>query len=161
MLTSPRTQNLDGIGREWVNQKLSSWSDATIAVSECVRQEEISHARIKPTKVITIHNGIELEQFKAVDPIVRDRIRHELNTPLNALVIASVGRFHPVKGFTNLLTAMQLVHTHFPEVYLWLIGDGELFTTLKTQVHQLGLDDVVVFTGMRSDIPEILMAVDI
>lgn len=161
VIISRRTQNLDGLGREWANRQLSGWSDATITVSECVRQVEIAQARIDPAKVITIHNGIDANQYQHIEMTVRDRIRRELKTPNEALVIASVGRLHPVKGFANLLTAMKSVHTRFPEVYLWLIGDGELRTTLEAQARQLGLDDVVVFTGTRLDVPEILTAVDI
>lgn len=161
VIISRRTQNLDGAGREWANRKLSGWSDATIAVSECVRQVEIAQARTDPAKVITIHNGIEAEWYRQIDSTVRDRIRRELKTPNEALVIASVGRLHPVKGLAKLLVAMKSVHARFPEVYLWLVGDGELRSTLEAQARQLGLDDVVVFTGTRLDVPEILTAVDI
>jgi glycosyltransferase involved in cell wall biosynthesis len=161
VIISRRTQNLDGVGREWVNRKLSGWSDATIAVSECVRQVEIARARTDPAKVITIHNGIEAEQYRQIDSMVSDRIRRELHTPLEAVVIASVGRLHPVKGFANLLTAMKSIHARFPDVFLWLVGDGEQRTALEAQVRQLGLENVVVFAGMRRDIPEILTAVDI
>ncbi len=161
VIISRRTQNLDGVGREWMNRKLSGWSDATITVSECVRQVEIAQARTDPAKVITVHNGIEVDRYRQIDASVRDRIRRELKTPNEALVIASVGRLHPVKGFANLLTAVQSVRARFPDVFLWLVGDGELRIRLEAQARQLGLDDVVVFTGTRLDVPEILTAVDI
>jgi glycosyltransferase involved in cell wall biosynthesis len=161
VIISRRTQNLDGVGREWMNRKLAGWSDATITVSECVRQVEIAQARTDPAKVITIHNGIEVARYRQMDASVRDRIRRELKTPNEALVIASIGRLHPVKGFTHLLTAVQSVHARFPDVFLWLVGDGELRIRLEAQARQLGLDDVVVFTGTRLDVPEILTAVDI
>jgi glycosyltransferase involved in cell wall biosynthesis len=161
VIISRRTQNLDGVGRELANRMLSGWSDATITVSECVRQVEIAQARTDPAKVITIHNGVEAERYRQIDLTVRDLIRRELKTPNEVLVIASVGRLHSVKGFAHLLAAMQSVHARFPEVHLWLIGDGELRTTLDAQAHKLGLDDVIVFAGTRLDVPEILTAVDI
>lgn len=161
VIISRRTQDLDGFGREWVNRQLSGWSDATITVSNCVRQIEIDRSRTDPAKVVTIHNGIDAGRYDQIDPSARARIRREFNTPVEALVIASVGRFHPVKGFADLLAAMQLVHARFPDVILWLVGDGELRADLEAQARQLGLGGVVVFAGMRADVPEVLTAVDI
>ena len=161
VIISRRTQNLDGWGREWVNRQLVGWSDATIAVSEAVRQVEIDRAGADPSNVVTIHNGVDAGRYDQIDASARARIRSKFNTPPEALVIASVGRFHPVKGFADLLAALPRVHARFPAVVLWLVGDGELRPTLEAQARRLGLEDAVVFTGMRADIPEILTAVDL
>ena len=43
-----------------------------------------------------------------------------------------------------------------PNSRLWLVGGGELDDSLKNQVkskvHELGLDESVVFTGVRTDV---------
>ena len=46
-----------------------------------------------------------------------------------------------------LIDAMVTVRTAVPEAKLLIVGHGELEQTLKKQVEQLGLGDVVLFSG--------------
>ncbi|WP_010200273.1 glycosyltransferase [Bacillus sp. m3-13] len=56
----------------------------------------------------------------------------------------------------------------FKEVYeenkdavLMLIGTGELFDDIKFKVTSLGLQENVIFTGPRKDIPDLLSSMDV
>ena len=44
---------------------------------------------------------------------------------------------------------------------LMLVGKGELENEIKEQIADLGIVDKVIFTGVRSDIPSILSAMDV
>ena len=42
-----------------------------------------------------------------------------------------------------------------------LVGEGELKTSIQDKVRTLGLEDYVIFTGLRSDVNELLQAMDV
>ena len=42
-----------------------------------------------------------------------------------------------------------------------MVGEGLLIDEIKTKVSSLGLDSSVIFTGLRTDIPRMLYAMDV
>ncbi len=76
-----------------------------------------------------------------------------------------IARFNPVKDQQNLINAFALLvqeNSHLPEqVCLTLVGDGDLTNELKQLVIDKKLNDFVIFTGARDDIPALLKSADI
>ena len=68
---------------------------------------------------------------------------------------------HPQKNHTFLIDIFEAVVKKNPNVKLLLIGEGEGKETIIKKVHELGLEDKVIFTGMRSDVNELLQAMDV
>ena len=56
----------------------------------------------------------------------------------------------------ELLEAFAIVVRSAPETRLWIVGDGPLRGNLEDMTKRLGLEDRVVFWGMRSNVPAIL-----
>lgn len=81
------------------------------------------------------------------------QLRQELAIPAEALIIAAVGRLHPVKGFDDLLTAFASVPRTINQrpVYLVLVGDGPLAAQLQKYARQLGIEQRVRWPGWRDD----------
>jgi len=73
--------------------------------------------------------------------------RNVLDTPEDAFVISSMGRFVPRKGFDVLIRATALL----PGAYLWILGSGEEEGNLRALTEQLGLSDRVRFAGWKAD----------
>jgi glycosyltransferase involved in cell wall biosynthesis len=74
-------------------------------------------------------------------------------------VVGKIARLKPVKGHKYLIEAF--VHlTDRPDIKLVIVGDGPLEAELKAQVEALSLQERVVFTGFRTDIPQVMQAVD-
>ncbi len=94
-------------------------------------------------RVVVIPNGVDLARS----------IVHVAKDPKK---IVCVGRLFPVKGQDVLLDAMPHVLKEFPEVKLYLIGDGPERGKLETQVKMLGISKSIVFKGNlpHSDIPK-------
>jgi len=61
--------------------------------------------------------------------------------------ILFVGRMVERKGVPVLLKAVQRLKNQLPTLRLMLVGDGPLRKTWEAQVHALGLQDQVTFTG--------------
>jgi glycosyltransferase involved in cell wall biosynthesis len=73
--------------------------------------------------------------------------RSALDTPADAFVVSSMGRFVPRKGFDVLIRALA----HLPGAYLWLVGDGQEEQNLRKLAQDLGVLDRVRFAGWQAD----------
>ena len=91
----------------------------------------------------------------------RTDIRDEFTIPTDSLVIGHVGRFMNPKNHTFIIDIFNQFHKDHPNSYLMLVGEGELKTSIQDKVKILGLEDYVIFTGLRSDVNELLQAMDV
>lgn len=73
--------------------------------------------------------------------------RASVDTPENAFIVSTMGRFVPRKGFDVLLRALA----ELPDAYLWLMGNGEEEGNLRALAQQLGVVDRVRFLGWQPD----------
>ncbi|MBB4187390.1 glycosyltransferase [Sinorhizobium terangae] len=83
--------------------------------------------------------------------------RATLDTPEEAPVVMSMGRFVERKGFHTLIQAIAKV----PGAYLWLLGDGEERDNLQKLATDLGVAARVRFAGWQKDTRPFLAAADI
>lgn len=75
-------------------------------------------------------------------------------------VLGHVGRFDTAKNQAFLLDIFQSVLKREKNAVLILVGDGILRPSVEKKACELGLKDRVLFLGLRSDIPELLQAMD-
>lgn len=80
---------------------------------------------------------------------------------VDKLVIGHIGRFHTQKNHEFLIDIFKELHDRNKNSVLMLVGDGELRKSVEKKVSDLGLTDSVIFTGVRSDIPELLQMMDV
>ncbi len=119
---------------------LARMPDAVFAVSEEVRRYTIAVDRVAPTRVITIHNGLDLDQW----PERKDD--WEKTRP----VIATLGNIRRIKGHDVLLRAFATVHLKDPNARL-MIGGAVLeplfMREMQTIIADLRLESSVSFEG--------------
>jgi glycosyltransferase involved in cell wall biosynthesis len=77
------------------------------------------------------------------------------------LVIGHVGRFAPQKNHGFWLQIAECIAARCDNAYFVLVGDGELRPAFEEQVRQRGLQDRFVFTGVRSDVAQMMRAMDV
>jgi sugar transferase (PEP-CTERM/EpsH1 system associated) len=114
-------------------------------------------------KLNVIYNGIDYQRFTP-NPDLRVKYRQELGLNENDFAIGTVGRFHPVKNFPLLITAMDGLEKQASNARLFLIGGSEespLFARLNGIVTERKLRDRVTFLFKRNDIHQILNAFDV
>ena len=87
-------------------------------------------------------------------------IRRELQIPDSAFVIGHVGRFNTVKNHTFLLDVFVNAKEQNDNLMLLLVGDGDLRAEIEQKATSLGISSNVIFTGVRSDVPDLLQAMD-
>lgn len=107
-----------------------------------------------------LHNAIDIRKFM-YDTETRTRIRNELEYG-EVIVLGNIGALQPVKNQGFLLRVLQsLLRRGNKQYRLLLVGDGPLRGDLENAVLQMGLKEYVTFTGVRSDVPQLLQALDI
>ncbi|MEK6622407.1 MAG: glycosyltransferase family 4 protein [Planctomycetota bacterium] len=107
-----------------------------------------------------IYNGVDVASLekKKCDTMQK---RRELGIDAGSFVVVTAGRLVPVKGQAFLISAMSGIVKEAPNVMLVVLGDGELRSRLEEQARALKLEDRVLFTGMRNDVPEIVSCCDV
>lgn len=111
-----------------------------------------------PFKVI--HNAINTEDYM-YSSAVASKIRRELNYGKDDFVIGHVGRFSPPKNHRFIIDVFSECLKLNSNVKLLLVGDGEERRQIQNRIVSMGIEDKVVFTGVRSDVNELLQAMDV
>lgn len=106
-----------------------------------------------------LNNAINASNYR-YDAQKREAMRLELGIDENCLLVGHVGRFNYPKNHTFLIDIFQEV-CHKEESKLLLVGDGELRTEIEKKVLRNGLEDKVIFTGIRRDVADLLQAIDV
>jgi glycosyltransferase involved in cell wall biosynthesis len=138
--------------------------DEFIVVSEKLRKILIYKHKINPEKVITIYNGIEVDEYKPNVEEFRSQesqVRMEFALARDVPVIGAIGRLVWQKGFEYLIEAVPEVSKEYPDAKFLIVGEGPLKSKLKVKSEKLRVEDKVIFTGFRTDIKDILSAIDI
>jgi glycosyltransferase involved in cell wall biosynthesis len=144
-----------------VERSLALWTDRVVVISEQQREEIVERFRIvDASKVAVIPLGLELDDLLSQEPPDRT-LREMFGWTEEHIVIGYVGRFVPIKDLSTLVFGFAQFLVREPRARLLLVGDGELRSTLENQVHSLGLDSKVGFTGWRRDLSRVYGAIDI
>mgnify|MGYP001851578637 CR=1 FL=1 len=107
-----------------------------------------------------INNAIDTKAY-VVNKQTGKEVRQELKIPEDAFVVGHVGRFAPPKNHTFIIRVFAKVLKEKPNAFLLLVGDGDLRREAEDLTVELGIQNHVIFAGMRSDINRMLQAMDV
>jgi glycosyltransferase involved in cell wall biosynthesis len=133
--------------------------DATICVSNAVRDRLVTDYRFPPNKTITIYNGVSVPEFVPSESN-RASVRARLGLGPEEFLLVSVARLGELKGLDILLLAMARVLSHGLSCKCIIVGDGPLKKSLSDQAGALGLDGRVFFEGFQKDVRPYLQTAD-
>jgi len=133
-----------------VSRDLAGWLQATVGV---------------PSRKITqIYNGVDSVKFHP-----RGGPRGPIGPPGfatgDAILIGSVGRLAHVKDFPTLIRAFDRLRELWPEgrtrLRMVIVGEGTTRPECERLIAELGLGEQTWLAGDRSDIPELMRAMDL
>ncbi len=152
----------EGLSRlqRWGYRWLLRRCTRALACSEAVARTFAESGLVAGT-LPTIPNGIEPPTTLELAADRRMLLRADLGVSPATVLCASIGRFTAAKGYSDLLDAFARLGSRELNARLLLIGDGPLRASLEEQARHLALGDRVIFAGFRSDVPELLQAVDV
>src|SRR5207253_4254700 len=88
-------------------------------------------------------------------------VREELGLGPHDQVVGLVANVRGSKGHAVYLEAAREVLTTHPRARFLIVGDGVGFDDVRRRVREMGLEDAVIMTGFRRDIPEVMAALDV
>lgn len=139
---------------------LNTITDVKIAPSRLAAEFTFGKVEVEAGKVKFIHNGVDLHVYK-YDEDNRRKIRREFGIADEQLVVGHIGRLNQQKNHKFLIEVFDEVLKQQPNALLMLVGDGEKKSEIKEQINALGIEESVIFTGIRSDVPSLLSAMDV
>ncbi|MBN1824043.1 MAG: glycosyltransferase family 4 protein [Endomicrobiales bacterium] len=130
-----------------------------VALTEGEMKESIAFGVGTPKQWRVIHCGVEIpDQGRSK----RNQARDTLGIGRDTVLVGTVSRLDPVKGVINLVKAAPLIiEGTRQEVMFLIVGDGTERQVLVKTARDIGVQDKIIFTGMRKDVPELMSAMDI
>ena len=135
-------------------------TDVKIAPSRLAAEFTFGKSEVEKGNVNFIHNGVDLDVYR-YSKEDRLRIRKEFNLSDDQLVVGHIGRFNQQKNHKFLIEVFAELLKKVPDTILMLVGKGEKRAEIEQQIAELGISKSVIFTGVRSDVPALLSAMDI
>lgn len=133
--------------------------DVNIAPSDLAAEYTFGKKAVAKGEVNFLNNGLDLDVYR-FSQTGRDRVRKEFNIE-GKFVVGHIGRFSHQKNHNFLIDIFTEIRKKNSDAVLLLVGDGELKGQIQNKVNQLGLDDSVIFAGIRKDVPALLSAMDV
>lgn len=131
-----------------------------IAVSEAVA-DSLRAQNIFPTeKLVTIHNGIDVEKFDHARREAGERNRDE------RIRVGMIGHIAPIKGQEEFIRAAAIVCRQRDDVDFIVAGadksrEGENQARVEKLISELGLEHNVKFLGWIEDVAKLLSTFDL
>jgi len=102
----------------------------------------------RPDRVRYFRYGDLVDPAHHVPPDQRPSVRAELGLEDRPFVI-TVSRFEPIKQTGDTIAALAAARRRIPSLAAVLVGDGVLRPELEAQARDLGVENNVVFAGVR------------
>ncbi len=135
-------------------------ADLLIAVSKA-QQRLFKDFPEMSDRITVVHNGVDFEQFDKADGA---GFRREIGVAPNSALFGIVGPVSPHKGVEEFIRAAKIICQSRPDDKFVIVGPERphaFAMEMQDLVRKLRIEDKILFTGFRSDIPEIMSALDI
>ncbi len=165
----------------WVD-KATAWMDTVILPSCEYSRQLYLKMGVPAQRLAVVYYGPD-EHFFDSDKTSAAGLRQEFRWPENTPLIGMIAYFYPklganrwtppslhgkaIKGHEDLIRAAPTVLREFPNAKFLLVGSGwgeqgeELMQSMKSLVSELGLQEQIIFTGHRADVPKIYKDLDV
>lgn len=105
------------------------------------------------------NNAVDTTLFK-FNQNQRDSLRQEFGFNKETLVFGTVGRITMQKNPLRIYSIFKQILSHEPNAVCLWVGTGEMENEIKGLIAQDQLEQKIIMTGVRSDIPAVLSALD-
>jgi glycosyltransferase involved in cell wall biosynthesis len=137
-------------------------ADHIVVNAEAIKRDLLQRG-YDAKRLSVIPNGIDCERFLL--PGNGEAVRREWNIPPGVPVVGVLARLLRIKGQDVFLRAAALIASANPHVRFVIVGDNNIDQQYKEELKELtrrlGLEDRVIFTGFRMDVPDLLAALSI
>jgi len=130
-----------------------------IAVSRAVKDVLVDYG-VSPDRVEVVYSGSDPTVYRS--GLDGERVRRELGIPADVPLVGKVANFYSGwKGHDTFLAAAAKVSERRPRAWFLLVGHETDSANMRAMVERVGLADRVALAGHRSDVPDVLAALDV
>lgn len=126
---------------KWIQFQTQKGAGKIIVPSKYLKRIVTNWGDVDAKKINVVYNS-----FEGVDILpAREEMKKILN--LKGKIMTSVGRLVPWKGFAGLIVAMQDIVKYFPNLILYIIGNGPDQSHLRKLIDEANLSKNVILLG--------------
>lgn len=111
-------------------------------------------------KGIIVPNIVEIDRF-AFSTFYRKKMREKFGIQPEDVVLGQIGRLSVAKNQLLLLRIYSLYRFKYGNAKLLLVGEGEMRKEIERLADELHIQEGLIMTGTRYDIPSLLSAMDV
>lgn len=113
----------------------------------------------RSSRYCNFNNAVDTLRFK-FNQANRNSIREELKIANDKIVIGTVGRITTQKNPMKIFSVFREIINQEPKALCLWVGTGELENKIKNLIKRDGLENRIILTGVRSDIPAVMSGMD-
>ncbi len=146
------------VRRPWLN-RVYYLPDAIITTGEHIRRELLQTHKIPAERIVSIPTGADTGRFHARPPDLE--LKKRMGLPIDSPVITLVAVLRAQKRHELVIAAAAELIKVFPQARFLFVGDGPGRDRVEQEIRKAQLEDRILMTGYREDIPEILSFTDL
>lgn len=153
------------VKKDFLHRFLYNRLTLALAISRVIEQNLLDTCPLTPEKIRLLHNGVDTRRFDP-EKVDAQQVRKEYGIARGELVIGMLARFSPGKGHEEFLGAARILLKDYDNLKFMIVGEAsrgenEYADSIKALAADAGLKNSVIFTGYRSDTPEVVASMDI
>lgn len=121
----------------WLTKIFCEQTDGVITPSQLTYDTLKDYGVTAPMRIIS--TGVELPEF---DVSYKDKIRQQLDIPMDAPVLLSLSRLSKEKSLDEVIMAFPTIQKAYPKAHLVIAGDGPYRETLEALAKGYELNNV-------------------
>lgn len=153
------------VKKDFLHKSLYNRVNFILAISREIEKNVLETCPVTEEKILLHHNSVNLKKFN-LSLADRQKTRNEFEIKESEILIGMIARLTNGKGHEEFLYAANKLIQLNDNLRFLIVGKSspdeiEYEEKIKKLSRNYGLKDKVIFTGFRSDTPDILAALDI
>ncbi|MBT3137299.1 glycosyltransferase [Alteromonas sp. ALT199] len=144
--------------RKLVNPILLFFTSKVTAISKATSDALVNYEFIPSRSIDIVYNGIKPLAVKQKEV---EALRSQLRLNETDIILGTIARFDPIKNQLLMINAFADAAKDRDDLYLLLVGDGEMRQALQQEVDRLEILDRVIFTGYIANPANYLALMDV
>ncbi|WP_224490273.1 glycosyltransferase [Robertkochia flava] len=143
---------------------IQKYSDQFWGCSEQANDSLFGISKDKNKSSRIIKNAIDSQSFLEVDQGEVKKLKLSYDLSEETLVLGNVGRIVPHKNLLfiiEILNELNKRNVNFKFVYAGRADDKDYLESVNNKIKDIGIDDKVIYLGLRNDIPVVMNSFDI
>jgi len=145
---------------KWIYSRLTY----ALAISKVIKKNLIDTCPIPDNKILLLHNAVDTQKFNP-EKVDSKKVKQEFGLGNKDIAIGMLARISPGKGHEEFLHAASELNKRHKNLKFLIVGEAsrgedKYADSIKQSAKEFDLNNLI-FTGFRSDTPEVLKAMEI